>query len=156
MLHTYRLVRLIETHSEDLSTRLVEKVRQSPFTRSYSNVPSEELRQRVLEIYLHLGEWLLGKREEDIGKRYREIGARRFHQQVPLSELVWVLILTKENIWEYLKDRVLENQEEVFGELEAFELITQFFDRAVHSTAEGYQQALGAERPRETSGSRSR
>jgi hypothetical protein len=156
MLHTYRLVRLIETHSKDLSTRLVEKVRQSPFTHSYSNVPSDELRQRVLEIYLHLGEWLLGKREEDIGRRYREIGARRFRQQVPLSELIWVLVLTKENIWEYLKDTVLENQEEVFGELEAFELIGQFFDRAIHSSAEGYEHALLAERVQGTAGSRSR
>jgi hypothetical protein len=156
MLHTYRLVRLIETHSEVLSTRLLEKVRQSDFTHSYRNVPPEELKQRVFEIYQHLGEWLLGKREGDIGRRYREIGARRFHQQVPLSELIWVLVLTKETMWEYVKDMILENQEQVFGELEAFELIGQFFDRAIYSTAEGYQQAFVAEHPRETSAGRSR
>ena len=149
MLHTYRLVRLIETHSEELAARLVEKVRVSPNSPSYRNVPADELKQRVFEIYQHLGEWLLGKREEDIGRRYREIGARRFQQQVPLSELTWVLVLTKETMWDYVKDMILENQEQVAGELEVLELIGQFFDRAIHSTAEGYQQALGAEHPRE-------
>lgn len=156
MLHTYRLVRLIETHSEELASRLVEKVRQSPNAPSYRHVPADELKQRVFEIYQHLGEWLLGKREEDIGRRYREIGARRFQQQVSLSELIWVLVLTKETMWEYVKDMILENQEQVAGELEVLELIGQFFDRAIHSTAEGFQQAMGAERPHETTPSRPR
>jgi len=156
MLHTYRLVRLIETHSEELASRLVEKVRQSPNAPSYRNVPVDELKQRVFEIYQHLGEWLLGKREEDIGRRYREIGARRFQQQVSLSELIWVLVLTKETMWEYVKDMILENQEQVAGELEVLELIGQFFDRAIHSTAEGYQQAMGAERPHEATSTGSR
>jgi hypothetical protein len=156
MLHTYRLVRLIETHSEELATRLVGKVRVSPYTPSYRNVPADELKQRVFEIYQHLGEWLLGKREEDIGRRYREIGMRRFQQQVPLSELIWVLVLTKETMWEYVKDMILENSEQVAGELEVLELIGQFFDRAIHSTVEGYQQALGAEQPREAASSRSK
>jgi hypothetical protein len=154
MLHAYRLVRLIETHSEEISTRLLENVRKSPLTGGYVNVPPEELRQRVFEIYQHLGEWLLGKRDEDIGRRYREIGARRFAQHVPLSELIWVLVLTKSTMWEYLRYRIPENQEEIFGELEALEMISQFFDRAIHASAEGYEQALAAELA--TSGSRSR
>lgn len=145
MLHTYRLVRLIETHSNDLVALLLAKVRQSPYTQSYRNVPTPELQQRVFEIYEHLGEWLLGKREEDIARRYREIGARRFHQQVPLSELIWVLVMTKSTIWEYLQNGVLENQEEVFGQVEVLELLGQFFDRAIRSTTEGYEQALAAE-----------
>ncbi len=154
MLHTYRLVRLIETHSDEISNRLLESVRISPHTGSYENVPPEELRQRVLEVYQHLGEWLLGKRDEDIGRRYREIGARRFAQHVPLSELVWVLVLTKSAMWEYLRHRLPENQEEIFGELEALELIGQFFDHAIHASAEGYEHALLAELA--TPGSRSR
>lgn len=156
MLHTYQLVRLIETHSEELATLLIEKVRESPFTHGYENVPPEELRQRVFEIYQHLGEWLLGKREDDIGRRYREIGARRFEQHVPLSELIWVLVLTKSTMLEFLRKRALENQEEVFGELETLELIGQFFDRAIHSSAEGYEHALLAERVLGTAGTRSR
>jgi hypothetical protein len=149
MLHTYRLVRLIETHSEGLANKLVEKVQASPLTRAYEKALGAELRERVYEIYLHLGEWLLGRRDADIERRYTEIGARRFHQGVPLCELVWAIHLTKETMWEFLKDTLLERQEEVAGELEALELIGQFFDRAIYSATKGYESALTAEHARE-------
>jgi hypothetical protein len=148
MLHTYRLVRLIEAHSEELAHKLLEKVQNSAYTRSYDKVPAAELRQRVFEIYQHLGEWLLGKRESDIERRYTEIGARRFHQQLPLNELIWAIVLTKETIWDFLNDSVLESQEEVFGEMEAEELINQFFDRSIYFAAKGYEHAMTAEHAR--------
>ena len=64
----YRLVRLIETHSDALASGLQRKVEESEFTRDFRNVPAEELRQRVYEIYRHLGEWLLGKTEAALAK----------------------------------------------------------------------------------------
>ena len=104
MMLAYRLVRLIETHSDALAAGLLEKVQSSELTRAYRNVAPEELRQRVYEIYRHLGDWLLGKSAFDIEQRYEEIGARRVHQGVPISELIWVIILTKENLWEFLQE----------------------------------------------------
>src|SRR5581483_3262737 len=101
MMLAYRLVRLIETHSDALATSLLQKVQNSEVVPLYSNVPAEELKQRVYEIYRHLGDWLLGKSEFDIEKRYAEIGARRAQQSVPLSQLTWTIILTKENLWEF-------------------------------------------------------
>src|ERR1035441_1431896 len=98
MMLAYRLVRLIETHAEALAAGLLIKVQNSEFTRSYQKVPSEDLKDKVGEIYRHLGEWLLGKSSFDIERRYEEIGARRVHQGVPVSELIWVIILTKENL----------------------------------------------------------
>ena len=98
MMLAYRLVRLIETHSDALAATLVGKVQSSELTRSYQNVPPEDLKEKVGEIYRHLGEWLLGKSSFDIERRYEEIGARRVHQSVPVHELIWVIILTKENL----------------------------------------------------------
>jgi hypothetical protein len=149
MMHTYRLVRLIEAHSEQLAGSLLEKVQNSSSTRNYHKVPPDELKQRVYDIYQHLGEWLLGKRDVDIDRRYRAIGARRFHQNVPLHELIWAIVLTKENMWEFLKDTILESQEEVFGELEVLELIGQFFDHAIYSAAKGYEHELAEVHSRE-------
>src|SRR5512143_717251 len=103
MMLAYRLVRLIETHSDELAAGLLARVQNSELARSYRHVPPEELRQRVHEIYRHLGDWLLGKGEFDIEQRYEEIGTRRFHQSVPVSELIWVITLTKDNLWEFLK-----------------------------------------------------
>lgn len=141
MMLAYRLVRLIETHSDALAAGLLHKVQNSPLVREYRNVPAEELKQRVYEIYRHLGEWLLSKSEKDIERRYCDIGARRAAQQVPLSQLTWTIILTKENLWEYLqKESVLERPAEVLGELEILQLLDQFFDRAIYYGAIGHEQ----------------
>ncbi|HEX9111977.1 MAG TPA: hypothetical protein VF845_10900 [Terriglobales bacterium] len=145
MMLAYRLVRLIETHSDVLASGLLAKVQSSELTRSYRNVAPEELRQRVYEIYRNLGDWLLGKSAFDIEQRYEEIGTRRVHQGVPISELIWVIILTKENLWEFLKkESVMERPVEVFGELEMMQLLDQFFDRAIYYASVGYERALSA------------
>src|SRR5262249_54448040 len=99
MMMLYRLVRLIETHSQALAACLLDRVQRSGATPDYKNVPPEELKERVYEIYRHLGDWLITKDEVDLETRYLEIGARRASQGVPLSQLVWTIILTKENLW---------------------------------------------------------
>lgn len=146
MMLAYKLVRLIETHSDALAAGLLAKVQSSEFTRSYRNVPPEDLKDRVGEIYNHLGEWLLGKTSFDIERRYEEIGARRVHQGVPVCELIWVIILTKENLWEFLqKESLPERPIEAFGELEMLLLLDQFFDRAIYYASVGYERALTAQ-----------
>lgn len=149
----YRLVRLIEAHSDALAGSLLQKVQASEFTSTYySKVPSAELRDRVYEIYRHLGAWLLGKTEMDIGQRYNDIGRRRYQQTVPLSELIWAITLTKENLWEFLKkETVLDRPVEVFGEMEMLQLLEQFFDRAIFYAAQGYERACLAQAAMETS-----
>jgi hypothetical protein len=142
MLH--RLVRLIEAHSQELADCLLRRVQESGATPAYINVPSEELRRRVYEIYTHLGDWLMRQDELALEMRYSEIGARRAVQRVPLSQLVWAIILTKETLWEFIKkESILERPVETFGELEMLELLDQFFGCAIYYAAAGYEHAVG-------------
>jgi hypothetical protein len=139
---THRLVRLIEAHSEALASEILEKLQESEYTRSFSRVPDAEIRGRVCEIYQHLGEWLLARTDTDLERRYREIGARRFRQHVPLAELIWAITLAKQTLWEFLSwESVPDRLAEVFGELELLKLLGCFFDRAIHWAALGYEDA---------------
>lgn len=145
MMLLYRLVRLIESHSEALAASLLVRVQESRYTHDYCKVPPDELKERVYEIYRHLGEWLIGKTEFDIEKRYREIGERRAQQHVPMSQVAMVIILTKENLWEFLKkESVIDRPVEVFGELEMLQMLEQFFDHAIYYAAIGYERAMAA------------
>jgi hypothetical protein len=146
MLLAYRLVRLIEAHSDQLAGNLLERVRESEKTSAYiTHVPQEELRSRVSEVYQNLGEWLLGKTESDIQRRYEEVGARRASQGVPLTQLISALVLTKDTLWEFLlKEAGVERPVEVFGELELLQLLDQFFDRAIYYAICGYEHARAA------------
>lgn len=137
-----RLVRLIEDHSEKLVKGLLEKFRLSPRTQDLSRVPSQELHDRVQELFTHLGEWLLHKKEADIELRYREIGARRAAQQVSLSDYCWAIVITKEHLWEFLQRQgFLQSPLEIYGEMELLRLLDQFFDRAMYYVTQGYEQA---------------
>jgi hypothetical protein len=145
MMLAYRLVRLIEVHAAALADSLLERVQSSPHTLAYRNVPEEELRQRVYEIYEHLGEWLLSKSDAEIERRYTRIGARRAQQQVPLSQLAWALVLTRDNLWVFLKrELVMDRPVDIFGELEFVQLLEQFFDRAIYYAALGYESEAAA------------
>ena len=147
----YRLLRLVETHSEALAAGLLEKTKTSPLLPDYNNVPPEDLKQTVREIYRHLAEWL-GKSETDVEKRYLEVGAKRARQGVPLSQLIWAIILTKNNLWDFLKkEAVLDRPAEISGELEVEQLLDHFFDHAIYYAAEGYERASVAAPARKVS-----
>jgi len=147
MVLMHRLVRLIEKHSEELSSALVLHVTQSPALPSFHNVPAEELQQRASNFYQHLGDWLLGKTEIDIKKHYAELAALRYHQGVPLSELIWSIVLTKENLWDFLNRESFPGFEAVvLAEHEWFRMIDKFFSHAVHYAAIGYEEAALKER----------
>lgn len=138
----YRLVHLIETHSQALADCLLARVRESDEMPAYVNVPTEELRGRVYEIYTHLGDWLMTKDELGLEMRYSEIGARRAAQHVPLSQLIWAIILTKKTLWEFIKKESILERPVVLGELELLQLLEEFFDRAIYYAAMGYERAL--------------
>ena len=146
MLLAYRLVRLIETHADKLADSTLKRLKEDEKTREFcKRVPCQDFRTAVYEIYTHLGEWVLGKSEEDIARRYTEIGRRRASQGVLLSELNWAIVLTRENLWEFLKSEdTLERPTEVFGELKLLQMLEQFFDRAIFFAAVGYEQYTAA------------
>ncbi len=144
----WRLVRLIEQHADPLAKGLWERLQASPRTSDYvRRVPPEELESRVGEIYQHLGEWLLKKTEADVERRYMAIGERRYAQGVRLSQLLFMIVATKEHLWEYVSREALADRPvELFQELELFQLVDQFFDRALYFAAVGFERAESAGR----------
>jgi hypothetical protein len=146
MMFSYRLVRLIETHADALASGLEERVLSNTQIKHFREIPAHELRERVYEIYRHLGEWVLGKNELDIEQRYREIGGHRAQQRVPLSEVLHAIVLTKENLWDFLKsEAVIDRAVEIMGELELLQMLEMFFDRAIYYAAVGYEEEVARE-----------
>lgn len=142
----WRLVRLIETHSDPLARGLLERIENSERCREFvQKVPPEELKQRVYEIYHNLGQWLLKKTERDVEQRYMAIGERRAGQGVSPSSLIFVIIATKEHLWEYVATEAMADRPvELFQEIELFQLVEQFFDRAIYFAVIGCERYQSA------------
>jgi len=144
-----RMVRLIETHSDQLALGVLDCVENSERCQDFvRKVPPEELRQRVQEIYYHLGEWLTQKTERDIELRYTAIGERRAAQGVSLSQLMFAIVATKEHLWQYVAKEVLADPRpvELFQEVELAQVVEQFFDCAIYYAAIGYERYQAVQR----------
>jgi hypothetical protein len=136
-----RLVRLIESHIEQLSRDLSEKVWSSPRCSDLNKVPATQLEARTREIYRNLSDWLLDKAEAQVERRYTELGAMRAQQGVAYSHFVWAIVSTKEHVRAFVqREGLSESAMELHGELELLHLLGQFFDLVLYYAAVGYEQ----------------
>ena len=140
-----RLVRLIESHSDEIADGVLHKFAASPRTSDLRNIPPHELRQRTLEILRHLSDWLLCKGESEIENRYQSMGKVRAAQNVAFADFCWSMVFTKEQIWDFVQQHgYLQSPLEIYGEMELLRLLDRFFERAICYGAEGYQSVLVA------------
>ena len=136
------LTRLIETHANDLIESVIKEVRANPRTASLHEVAEAELTARGFDLYHNLGRWLGEKSEEEIETTYRENGRRRFREGVPLSELVYALILMKQHLWDFIRKNDLpETATNLYGEEQLEMMVAQFFDKALYHAVRGYEDA---------------
>ena len=133
------LLQIVETHSEELTVSLLDRVHKSNVTARYQLVADKDLRDSA-EIYRHLSDWLSTRSEFDLEKRYRTIGARRAQQGIPFSQVAWEIVFTKDNLWEFLRKNLEMDPAAVFTDLSLLESIDTFFGRAICFAALGYEK----------------
>lgn len=137
-----RLVHLIETHAEQLSRAITERLEHDARCSDLRKVPPQELEARSFDIYRHLTDWLLYKTEGELKKIYTDIGTRRARQGVVFSHVLFAMSASKELLWTFLENEgVVTKPVELFGEMELYRLLDQFFDKAMFYMAEGYEHA---------------
>lgn len=140
-----RLVRLIESNSEELADGFVQKLLTSERTTSYRKLPVQELRSAALNVYQNLGDWMLTKTETDVELRYRELGLKRANEGVPLSQFMASMLMTKEHLWSFLRREAMSDGAlQLYGELDFLQTLGTFYDRAVYYASMGYEDKAKA------------
>ena len=146
-----RLVRLIESHSEELAESLLHKLERSTRAADLKKVPAREIQERTREVYRNLSDWILTKTDDDIEHVYKALGRRRAGQGVSMSALCWAIMMIEENLWEFLEmEGMRERPLDILGSLELLRLLDQFFDQAVYFAALGHE-SYGREKQEEES-----
>jgi hypothetical protein len=137
-----RLVKLIEEHAEQLTAGLVKDLQNNPRTKAYHKLSHQELHRRAYDVYQHLREWLGHKADDRIEASYRELGRDRHAEDIPLSEVVYTLILIKYHLRDYVRTAGLVNSTvELYQQLELDRLVGEFFDKAIYHATWGYEHA---------------
>jgi len=138
-----KLVRLIENHHEQLAHSLMRKLEESSKCRDLIRlVPRQEIELRVEEVYRHLSDWLVTRTEHDVFVSYTALGEHRFQQEVPFQQLMWAIMLVKENLWDFLERESVEvSAMNLHGEFELLRMLDHFFDKALYYASLGYWEA---------------
>lgn len=138
-----KLVQHLRDNADSMSERLLEKIRNSGSCRDLLlRVPAEEHKHYSRNVYLDMMEWLASDSNPAIESRYLELGTRRAHQGVPVSQLFWAVCIARAYLWEYIQQEcLLDEAVEFWGGVMLLRSVNQFFDRALYATLVGYQKA---------------
>jgi len=138
-----RLVHLIESNWEDITSSVIQRIRREPQMAHYRDRVESELREWGQILLQNLGHWLTSGREEEIGHRYEQLGRQRFEAGVPLHESVRVLCLVRERILDFVEEHVLNKSIlELYEEEELDRRLGRFFDLLTIHMVKGYEKAI--------------
>lgn len=150
-----RLVELIQNHAPRLTEDVVNDLVSNAETTGFRAVPRIELEARIFEICHHLGDWIAARADQAVQAEFEEWGSRRFGQGIPLSQVVYAVILLKRHLRRYIRDHGLIESSfpRVEGDYvlpmhlislqELDGMVSEFFDKAVHHLTRGYESAAG-------------
>jgi len=147
-----KLVELIEVHAPYLTGDITSDLVTNERTRGFRAVPPLDLEQRLFEILNHLGDWIGDPRSKKVQAEFTDWGRRRFDQGIPLSELIFAIIVIKQHLRRYINDNGLVDAS--FPRMEGDYILPlhlhslqdlnarvgQFFDEALYDLAGGYEE----------------
>jgi hypothetical protein len=138
-----KLVQLIETHWEQISERILHRIRNDARLTHINTLTESELRRRAREIVLHIGDWLGASLDEPLARRCEMLGRQRFEEGVPLHEAVLVRFIIKEGLMEFVHDHAfIETSLELYAEGELEKSVGHLFDRMIYHVVRGYEEAM--------------
>jgi hypothetical protein len=147
-----QLVDLIEIHADHITSDVTKDLITNSRTRGFRAVRAEDLEQRIFQILNHLGNWVGDPRSDSVQAEFADWGRRRFDQGIPLSELIYGIIVLKQHLRRYISDNGLVDA--AFARVEGDYVLPlhlhslhefntrvgQFFDEALYDLACGYEE----------------
>jgi hypothetical protein len=146
-----KLIELIEIHASSLTMDVARDLATNPRTPGFRAVHEDDLEQRVFQLCHHLGNWIGSPTSEKVETEFVEWGRRRFGQGIPLSEIVYAVIILKHHLHRYIRENGLVDA--AFPRVEGDYVLPmhlqglqdlntrvgEFFDEALYHLARGYE-----------------
>ncbi len=146
-----RLVELIQNHAPQLTAEVLHDLTTNQRTRAFHQVPVRELESRVFRIYQNLGNWIATTNDAAVGAEFEQWGRKRFGQGIPLSQIVYAVIVLKQHLDRYIRDHSVIDVPRLGMDTDALlpvhlhsaqeliRMVDDFFDRALYHLSRGYE-----------------
>jgi hypothetical protein len=143
---TKSFVSLIERNADSLAKRWLEIVQTHPSTPTFHRWDEQQLYARVFKVYSNLGQSISARTtKNDIEDEYTALGRQRHAEGFALSEVIQALIISRRVLWLKIQSEgFLDTALDLHLALELNNKVVLFFDRAIHYTVLGYEQAVKA------------
>jgi len=139
-----RLIQHIQDNSGKLTADLVVALHHDPRTSAYRSIPAGRLMELKGELYEQLGRWLSSRTKAAVESRYRKVGRERYLAEIPLSQLICALNLTKAMLFAFIARATPGDPPELPLQHELVLSISEFFDEATYYASVGYEDASRA------------
>ncbi len=137
------LMRLIENHSEQITSVVLKQIRENPNLKHLSSLPDSHLRGIWNEILAKLERWLEPRQRDALGREYEKLARTRLEQGIPLHECVLALQLVRNQAIEWVKQQAIRRDYlEIYAEEELERWLDNFFDFLIYHSVKGYESAL--------------
>jgi hypothetical protein len=139
----HRFIQAIQTHALEITAATLAEFRRDPSVEHVALQPDAEVLSWGTEILKRLGTWVSGGDDEGMAAYYRERGATRLQQGVPLHEAVRGLQILKHKTVEFSRSEgFAQNAVEIYAQEELEFRINRFFDVVMYNLVRGYEEAL--------------
>jgi hypothetical protein len=147
-----RLLLLIQAHAKSLTHDVVQDLITDERTPTFRRLNRVDVQTRVSAFFYNLAQWIGDPDENPVQGEYEGMGRSRFREGVPISELVYALVIMKRHLRRYIREHGLVDfagDRVVPDELLPLELhsiqelnyqVGEFFDRALYHLALGYER----------------
>ena len=137
------LVKLIETHWEEIATRLISSVRQHPEMTQLSRKTDAEMREWCRNILQDMDYLLVASKAQEVRRRFEVLGRLRYEENIPLHEAVLRFQMLKNKIVGFIHEQGFPmSAMHLYAEEELELRIGRFFDDCVYHVVRGYESAL--------------
>lgn len=136
-----KLAWMLEKQADRLTRSWVNMLKSNPNTASYHKIEDESLIQRIHEVYQKLSLWLDWEvSSRDLARFFMMIGQERHRDELPLSEVIYAVVLARRNLYEHIKEEsVLKDSLDLQRLIEFNSRVTYFFDKAAFFVIKGYE-----------------
>lgn len=146
MILSSKLVQRIENHAEELTKGVIQDLKTNPKTPSLHVLSTREIHDQSYEVYRNLGRWLTQLSEDSIEAFYFRLAKVRYEEGIPLTEVIYALILKKYHLRDYIRTSgMVDSAVDLLQEQELHHLIGCFFDKGIFYTVKGYEAASKGE-----------
>ncbi|MBM4171615.1 MAG: hypothetical protein FJ214_07095 [Ignavibacteria bacterium] len=138
------IIKYVQNNTSTLARAYFDQVKKSEFMHTYQKLDESKVIAREETVFVNLIKWLeSGASNDEAEKYFEKVGAERFNEGFPLTEINYALYITKKVFWSFIawKKELFEKMD-FHQVVEHMTIVNNYFDLGSFYIIRGYIREL--------------